>query len=146
VPTFKFKPGEDWYFYFEANPICIGFVINMHLRLDNNDCFFFLPFSAQDTESDGMPIAEAKKVGLRLGFSEAQVGVLIRDLDKDANGQITKHELPRKSSIKAFLLFNFVAAPIMLFIVCIVLGALLAAIEGWSFLDGFYFVGCDISG
>jgi len=99
----------------------------------------------QDVEC-GFPTAEAKKVGLRLGFSETQVDALLNDLDQDGNGYLDRLELPRKSSVSAFLLFNFLAAPIMLFTVFIALGALLAVIEGWTFLDGFYFVGCNVSG
>ena len=102
-------------------------------------------FSLQDIES-GFPTAEARKVGLRLGFPETQVDALISDLDQNGDGLLDMHELPRKSSVAAFLLFNFLAAPMMLLIVSVSLGALLATFEGWTFLDGFYFVGCNISG
>jgi hypothetical protein len=51
-----------------------------------------------------------------------------------------------KSSIGSFLAFNFIVAPICLFTICIALGGLLALVEGWRLVDGFYFIACDVCG
>ena len=50
------------------------------------------------------------------------------------------------SSLHAFLLFNFLLAPILVLIICVILGGLLSVCEGWPFKDGFYFVSGSVSG
>jgi hypothetical protein len=54
--------------------------------------------------------------------------------------------LRHTSQTLSFLVFNFMIAPLCLFIICIILGGILAAVEGWSFLNGFYFIANDVTG
>ena len=52
----------------------------------------------------------------------------------------------RRVPISSFLIFNFLVAPVLVLLICVVLGALLAACEGWPFKDGYYLVAGSISG
>ena len=86
-----------------------------------------------------MNIDEVMKVGEKLGMTPGQTRALFKKLDRNGDGEIQMKEIP-KSSLGAFLFFNFVISPALLLAVCFVLGAILAAVEGWETLDGFYFV------
>lgn len=51
-----------------------------------------------------------------------------------------------RSSLQAFLWFNFVLSPALILLICILLGAILAAVEGWSFANGFFYVAGTVAG
>jgi len=66
-------------------------------------------------------------------------------LDTNQNGNLEAAEV-HKSSVTSFLIFNFVISPLFIFIVCGILAGLLAAVEGWTYKQAFYFVACDVTG
>ena len=80
-----------------------------------------------------------------MGLREDLTADLFRELDRDKDGFLSSAEL-RKSSLASFLLFNIILAPGYLLLTCLCLGAILADIEGWTILQGFYYVACNVTG
>ena len=65
---------------------------------------------------------------------------------RTTEGESAPNSRCRRVSIASFLIFNFLIAPVLILLICVVLGALLAVCEGWPFKDGYYFVAGSISG
>lgn len=63
-------------------------------------------------------------------------------------GKEAEHEESsrNRSSLHAFLWFNFLISPFLIVVVCLTLGGLLALVEGWGFADGFYYVAGTVAG
>lgn len=50
------------------------------------------------------------------------------------------------AALLAFIFFNFVASPLMILLISVVLGGIIAAAESWSFENGFLFIGGVVTG
>ena len=104
-------------------------------------------FSSLDANNDGTldPSEAIAAIVKGLGMSEIQARRVFDSLDLNKDGRISRSEA-RKSTVFSFIVFNFLVAPSMVFIVCMVLGFVLALAEGWEPLQGFYFVACNVTG
>mmetsp|Transcript_39555 Transcript_39555/g.88496 ORF Transcript_39555/g.88496 Transcript_39555/m.88496 type:complete len:182 (+) Transcript_39555:163-708(+) len=98
-----------------------------------------------DTDQDGkLSIDEVLAAGRRLGLSDEETKTFYDSLDGDHDGNLTETET-KKSWTGSFLLFNIIVAPILLIVMSFILGGILVGVEGWTWIDGFYFIAQDVT-